>query len=75
MAEHIPMGEVTEARDRLPTDRTILAICRSGARSLRVTAALTSWGFDAANVAGGMQAWAASGLDVVTDDGAPGRVA
>jgi rhodanese-related sulfurtransferase len=74
-ALHIPMGEVTEARDELPTDRTILAICRSGARSARVTAALTSWGFEAANVAGGMQAWAASGFDVVTDEGTPGHVA
>jgi rhodanese-related sulfurtransferase len=74
VAQHIPMGEVTEARDDLPTERTILAICRSGARSARVTAALVSWGFDAANVAGGMQAWAARGLDVVGDDGTPGRV-
>ena len=74
-ALHIPMGEVTEARDRLPTDRPILAICRSGGRSARVTAALVSWGFDAANVAGGMQAWAGSGFDVVTDEGTPGSVA
>jgi rhodanese-related sulfurtransferase len=74
-AVHIPMGEITEGRDRLPTDRPILAICRSGARSARVTAALVTWGFDAANVAGGMQAWAATGLDIVTDDGTPGHVA
>ena len=33
-----------------------------------------SWGFDAVNMAGGMQAWAAQGLPVVRDDGSPGDV-
>jgi rhodanese-related sulfurtransferase len=74
-ATFLPMGQVTAAREQLPRDRTILAICRSGARSGRVTAALVSWGYDARNVAGGMQAWAAAGQAVVTDDGAPGAVA
>ena len=36
-------------------------ICRSGARSARVTTALLGAGFDATNVAGGMQAWEAAG--------------
>ena len=31
-------------------------------------------GFDAANMAGGMQAWAERGLPVVRDDGSPGEV-
>lgn len=74
-AEHLAMGLVPDGRDRLPGDRPILAICRSGARSARVTAALVTWGFDAANVAGGMQAWVVNGFDVVTDGGTPGHVA
>ncbi len=74
-AEHLPMGHIAESRERLPTDRTILAVCRSGGRSARVTAALVSWGYDVVNVAGGMQAWAAHGFAVVTDEGGPGRVA
>lgn len=74
-ATFLPMGLVTAERERLPRDLPILAICRSGARSGRVTAALVSWGYDAANVAGGMQAWAAAGHAVVTDDGTPGTVA
>ncbi|HEY7135564.1 MAG TPA: rhodanese-like domain-containing protein [Acidimicrobiia bacterium] len=74
-ATFLPMGQVTAAREQLPRDRAIVAICRSGARSGRVTAALVSWGFDAVNLAGGMQAWAAAGNPVVTDDGGPGTVA
>jgi rhodanese-related sulfurtransferase len=74
-ATFLPMGQVTAARGQLPPDRTIVAICRSGARSGRVTAALVSWGFDAVNLVGGMQAWAAAGQPVVTDDGGPGTVA
>jgi rhodanese-related sulfurtransferase len=35
---------------------------------------LCGWGFDAVNIAGGMRAWAAVGLGVITDGGAPGSV-
>jgi rhodanese-related sulfurtransferase len=71
----IPMGEIQARQDELPTDQPIVVICRSGARSGRVTAALTGAGYDAANVAGGMQAWEAAGLGVVADGDAPGTVA
>jgi rhodanese-related sulfurtransferase len=60
--------------DRLPAADTYLVICRSGNRSGRVVAALTNAGFDARNVAGGMNAWAADGLPVVRSDGRPGTV-
>jgi rhodanese-related sulfurtransferase len=74
VAAWIPMGDLQARVDELPRDRQILAICRSGARSAAVVEALTGAGFDAANVAGGMQSWARSGLDVVADDGAAGAV-
>jgi rhodanese-related sulfurtransferase len=85
----IPLGEIaaraTELRanelratelgaDELPVDRRIVAICRSGARSERAARFLVAQGFDVVNLAGGMRAWAAAGLDVVTDDGRPGAV-
>jgi rhodanese-related sulfurtransferase/glyoxylase-like metal-dependent hydrolase (beta-lactamase superfamily II) len=73
-ASALPMRLVHEHRSDLPRDRRILVICRTGGRSAAVTDALNGWGFDAANVAGGMRAWAAAGLGVVTDDGAPGSV-
>jgi rhodanese-related sulfurtransferase len=71
----IPMAELTARQDEVPHDRDVVVICRSGARSARVTAALNAADYDAVNVAGGLQAWAAAGHPVVTDAGTPGEVA
>ncbi len=71
-AEHLPMGEL--ALDRLPEGRPLLVICHVGGRSAVATQALLRAGVEAANVAGGMEAWARAGLAVVIDSGAPGRV-
>jgi rhodanese-related sulfurtransferase len=73
-AQWIPLGDLETARFRLPMNRRIVCVCRSGARSARATQSLIDWGFDAANMEGGMKAWAASGLPVVRDDGSPGEV-
>ena len=62
----LPMGQVTRHRGDLPQDRRIVVACRSGGRSAAVAEALRAWGFDAVNLAGGMCAWAAAGLPVVT---------
>jgi rhodanese-related sulfurtransferase len=70
----IPMGEVAARRQEVPDDRPIVVICRSGVRSARVATALVRGGYDAVNLAGGMRAWAAAGLPVVTDDRAAGAV-
>jgi rhodanese-related sulfurtransferase len=74
-ASWIPMGDLGARSHELAGDRPIIVVCRSGGRSARVTGVLLSAGYDAANLAGGMQAWAAAGLSVVTDGGAPGTVA
>ena len=58
----------------LSTDRRIVAICRSGARSRTVAEALVGAGFDVVNVGGGMRAWEAADLPVETDDGSAGSV-
>jgi rhodanese-related sulfurtransferase len=71
----IPMRELEGRRDELPRDREILVICRSGGRSAKSAEALTKWGYDARNVAGGAQAWAEAGHTLVRDDGTPGVVA
>ncbi|CAM5576726.1 Rhodanese-like domain-containing protein OS=Streptomyces alboniger OX=132473 GN=CP975_17950 PE=4 SV=1 [Streptomyces alboniger] len=77
-ALHIPMsefvaryGELTEAA---PQDGRVNVICRSGGRSAQVTMYLAQQGIDAANVAGGMEAWAAAGRPVVDAEGGPGTV-
>ena len=74
-AVHVPMGDVGTSLDRLPGDRTIVCICRSGGRSAVVAEALVGAGYDAVNLAGGMQAWAGAGQPVVDDTGGPGTVA
>lgn len=68
-ATHVPLGRLAAHVDQLPRDRRIVCICRSGGRSGRATEALAQAGFDAVNMTGGMQAWAAAGLPMVCDDG------
>jgi DMSO/TMAO reductase YedYZ molybdopterin-dependent catalytic subunit len=65
-ASPLPMGQVAEHRGELPLGRRIVVVCRSGGRSGVVAESLRAWGFDAVNLAGGMCAWAAASLPVVT---------
>ena len=73
-AMHVPMREIPARVEDLSTDRRIVAICRSGARSRTVAEALVGAGFDVVNVGGGMRAWEAADLPIETDDGSPGSV-
>jgi rhodanese-related sulfurtransferase len=73
-AVHVPLGALADSLDRVDLDGTVLCICRSGVRSARATAFLRDQGVDAINLDGGMQAWAAFGLDLVADGGGAGQV-
>ncbi|HET9897765.1 MAG TPA: rhodanese-like domain-containing protein [Streptosporangiaceae bacterium] len=73
-ATHIPLGELGLRTSEIPGDETVYVICRSGHRSAHATGALTGAGWNAVNVAGGMQQWAAEGRPMATDAGAPPRV-
>jgi rhodanese-related sulfurtransferase/glyoxylase-like metal-dependent hydrolase (beta-lactamase superfamily II) len=73
-ARLLPMGQVQDRAQELPARRQIVTICRVGGRSAAITEALNGLGFDAVNLAGGMRAWAAAGLPIVTEDGDPGIV-
>jgi rhodanese-related sulfurtransferase len=73
-ATWIPMRELAGRQAELPSDRPIVVVCRSGERSGRVALALQRAGYDAANLTGGLLAWAHAGLPVVTDDGGTGTV-
>ena len=75
-AIHIPLNAVMAGSigDLDPT-KPVAVICRSGNRSELATMMLQARGFEAYNVQGGMEAWAAAGLPFTAPDGAPGRVA
>ena len=74
-ATHVRLSEVPNFVDQLPSDgRVVVAVCRAGGRSQQAAAFLRQQGIDAVNLVGGMRAWAAEGLDVVTDDGHAGTV-
>jgi rhodanese-related sulfurtransferase len=66
-AHLIPMGSITERIAEIPADAHLVVICHSGYRSWQVTKALVEAGYDAVNVAGGMEAWQSAGGVVVTD--------
>jgi rhodanese-related sulfurtransferase len=74
-ATHIPLGQLGTRTGELPVDQEIYVICRSGHRSARATQALNGAGWQAVNVAGGMQDWAAAGRPMTTDSGAEPYVA
>jgi rhodanese-related sulfurtransferase len=74
-ATHIPLGDLGTRATEVPRDTTIYVICRAGGRSARATLALVGSGWDAVNVAGGMQDWAAAGRPMITDSGSEPYVA
>lgn len=58
-ARNIEMNDLAAAADELPRDRPVILYCRSGNRSSMAVAAFAEAGFDAHNIAGGIQAWVA----------------
>jgi rhodanese-related sulfurtransferase len=77
-ARHVPMYQVPQhvnyAEDLTP-DVPIVVVCKMGGRSAQVTAWLNHQGYRATNLDGGMLAWAVAGKPMVSEDGAPPRVA
>jgi rhodanese-related sulfurtransferase len=60
----MPMSTLQEHLADLP-DGPLYILCRSGARSARVTQFLEQQGYDVTNVDGGIIEWEAEGLPVV----------
>jgi rhodanese-related sulfurtransferase len=54
----LPMGELLKRLDELPRERDLVLVCHSGMRSALAARMLTSQGFRAHNLAGGVDAWA-----------------
>ena len=74
-AHHLPMMEVPARMAEVPVDTEVVVVCRSGGRSGQVVSYLMGNGWDnVRNLDGGMQSWAAAGLDVISENGQPARV-
>jgi rhodanese-related sulfurtransferase len=73
-ASYITLSQLPARVGEVPTDRRVVAVCRVGGRSAKAAEFLIANGIDAVNLAGGMRAWAAEGLPVVTDSGEDGQV-
>ncbi len=64
-AKLVPLGKLSSQLPKLPKDREVLFICRSGNRSSVATDLAKRAGFTKAhNVRGGMIAWARAGLPI-----------
>ena len=63
-AVNIPLSELTERFQEVPSDRDVLVICHSGGRSARACAWLDTQGITATNIAGGTVQWAINELPV-----------
>ena len=54
----IPLAELQDRLDELPTDREIVVYCRTGARSASAARMLAEEGFSSVfNLVGGIHAW------------------
>ena len=74
-AHHLPMMEIPARMAEVPTDVEVVVVCRSGGRSGQVVSYLMGNGWDnVRNLDGGMQSWAATGREVVSENGLPARV-
>lgn len=65
-AVHIPMMELPQRLDELPTGRVVV-VCKVGGRSGQVVAYLTQQGHDVVNLDGGMIEWADAGRAMVSE--------
>ena len=64
-ARLMPLGELSARAGELASDRPVVTVCRSGARSAQASVLLQKAGFrDVANLAGGMLRWRAEGHPV-----------
>lgn len=73
-ARLLPLSQFIARHRSLPTDRPLMLICATGARSGQATAYLLARGWtDVVNVAGGTAAWQRAGLPTRHGVPAPGE--
>lgn len=65
----IPLGDLQDRLAEIPTDKTIVVVCRSGNRSQSGRDILLSAGFlNVTSMAGGVTEWKAQGLPIATGE-------
>lgn len=69
----IPLSELGERIEEVPTNGQIYVVCAVGGRSLAAAKALTNAGYDAVSVAGGTAQWQKEGRP--TESGPPPEAA
>jgi len=68
-ARNLEMNELTAHAAEIPKDRAVLFTCRSGNRSSMAADAFREGGWDAHNLAGGLEGWVAEGHPLEPADG------
>ena len=73
---HIPLNSILAgAIGQLDPQKTTVVVCRSGNRSELATLMLRARGFEAFNLAHGLEEWADQGRPLTTPEGDQGHVA
>jgi rhodanese-related sulfurtransferase len=67
-ATHINLEALGNRADEIDKGRPVVFQCRVGNRSAFSTEAFRNAGYDAYNMAGGIEAWAAAGLPMEPED-------
>jgi hydroxyacylglutathione hydrolase len=66
-AVHIPLGNLSERLEEIPSDRPVVLHCQAGSRSAIAASLLQRAGrTNVSNLVGGLDAWKGAGLPVVT---------
>ena len=68
-SRHIELERLAGQAETIPRHRPVVFQCRLGARSGMATQAFRAAGYDAYNLAGGIQAWADAGLPIEPEGG------
>jgi rhodanese-related sulfurtransferase len=68
-ASHIELGELGARAGEIERERPVVFYCRGDNRSDMAAAAFEADGYEAAILAGGIEAWVEAGLPLEPDDG------
>jgi len=68
-ARHIELEHLASRSGEIDADKPVVFQCRMGRRSAMATEAFRSSGYDAYNLAGGIQAWVDKGLPIEPEGG------